>query len=318
MKRYMKEEVIKDYYSAGRDRVDMVPNFPLIVRDGVIGVVTAITLAACWPFHVVPAGSRGIVTEFGKVARIENEGLAILAPWQGMRTCNIRALSSKVDGAEGSTSDTQPVKVSLMVRYNIDPDKVAHVYNNFSKDCDLDNYIDTAVMEVFKAVTAQYEAPELVTKRVEVSGKVDTALRNKLRLYGAQVVNIDMTNFAFSPKYMEAVNEKVTQEQLKLAAENKVKTVTAQQQEKVAIANAEASAAKAKADGEAYATLTKAKAEADSLRIQNEALRQNKDVLELRKIEVEMVKAGRWNGVVPVQNIFGTAPVPFFNTGAAK
>jgi hypothetical protein len=79
----------------------------------------------------------------------------------------------------------------------------------------------------------------------------------------------------------------VTQEQLAHGAENKLKTVESEQKQKVAVAEAEAKAVKATADGDAYATLTNAKASAESLRIQNAALAQNRDVLELRRIEVE-------------------------------
>ena len=48
---------------------------------------------------------------------------------------------------------------------------------------------------------------------------------------------------------MRAINDKVTQEQLRLAAENRLQTVEAEQKQKVAIAEAEANAVKAKADG---------------------------------------------------------------------
>jgi prohibitin 2 len=37
-------------------------------------------------------------------------------------------------------------------------------------------------------------------------------------------------------------------------------------------------------------------------------------VLELRRIEVEKVKAERWNGALPTSVYAGT-PVPFFNAG---
>ena len=142
----------------------------------------------------------------------------------------------------------------------------------------------------------------------------NAALREKLTLYGAQVINIDMRNFAFSESYMHAINDKVTQEQLRLAAENKLKTVEAEQKQKVAIAEAEANARKAEADGEAYANLTIAKAQAEALRVQNAALAQNKDVLELRRIEVDKVKAEKWNGALP-QAIYAGAPIPFMNVG---
>src|SRR5476651_2144191 len=107
-----------------------------------------------------------------------------------------------------------------------------------------------------------------------------------------------MRGFSFSPSYMSAINEKVTQEQLRLGAENKLKTVEAEQKQKVAVAEAEASALKATADGKAYAALKIATAEADSLKVQAQALAQSKDVLELRRIEVEQTKAGKWNGVL--------------------
>ena len=89
-----------------------------------------------------------------------------------------------------------------------------------------------------------------------------------------------------------------------------MRTVEAEQKQKVAIAEAEAAAVKARADGEAYANLKVATAQAEALKIQNAALAQNKDVLELRRIEVERTKAERWNGQLP-QNVYAGAPVPF-------
>jgi regulator of protease activity HflC (stomatin/prohibitin superfamily) len=121
-----------------------------------------------------------------------------------------------------------------------------------------------------------------------------------------------MRNFSFQESYMRAINSKVEQEQLRLAAENKLRTVEAEQKHKIAIAQAEADAVKATADGNAYANLKIATAQAEALRVQNSALAQSKEVLELRRIEVEQTKADRWNGQLP-QNIYAGAPIPFLN-----
>ena len=282
------------------------------IRYALLIVAALVLLAIVWPFYSVPTGSRGVVTQFGKIIGIEAEGLAILPPWQKLANFSIRAEQADIENADGSTSDTQPVKVSMTVRYSITPDKVAEVYEKYSHSGDLSSYVQTATQEIFKAVTARYIATDLITKRATVSADINSALRTKLAVYGAQVINIDMRNFSFSPSYMEAINDKVTQEQLRLAAENKLKTVEAEQKQKVAIAEAEANAVKAKADGDAYATLKNATAQAESLRIQNQALTQSKDVLELRRIQVEQIKAERWNGQLP-QNVYAGAPIPFFN-----
>ncbi|TMH29144.1 MAG: band 7 protein [Betaproteobacteria bacterium] len=285
----------------------------VLIRIAVV-IGAALLLVVLWPFYPVPTGSRGVVTQFGKIVGIEGEGLAVLPPWQKLSNFSIRAEKADIENAEGSTSDTQPVKVSMTVRYSIATDRVSEVFEKYSHDGNLSSYVQTATQEIFKAVTAKYSAPDLIAQRAKVSSDINAALREKLSLYGAQVINIDMRNFAFSDSYMHAINDKVTQEQLRLAAENKLKTVEAEQKQKVAIAEAEASARKAQADGEAYANLTIAKAQAEALRVQNAALAQNKDVLELRRIEVEKTKAERWNGALPT-SIYAGAPIPFLNVG---
>lgn len=274
------------------------------------GAIIAVSIL--WPFYSVPTGSRGVVTQFGKIVGIQGEGLTILPPWQKLSNFSIRAETADIEGAEGSTSDTQPVKVSMTVRYSIATDRVSEVFEKYSHDGNLSSYVQTATQEIFKAVTAKYTAPDLIAQRAKVSSDINAALRDKLSLYGAQVINIDMRNFAFSDSYMHAINDKVTQEQLRLAAENRLKTVEAEQKQKIAIAEAEASARKAAADGEAYANLTIAKAQAEALRVQSSALAQSKDVLELRRIEVERVKAEKWNGALPTA-IYAGAPIPFLN-----
>jgi prohibitin 2 len=283
-----------------------------IIRDGIIASICLIVLLIISPFYTVPTGSRGVVTQFGKIVGIEPEGLTLLPPWQKMAIFSIRAEQADIEKADGSTSDTQPVTVSLTVRYSIATDKVAEVYEKYSHNGDLSNYVQTATQEIFKAVTAKYTATDLIAERSRVSADIYAALSAKLGIYGAQVINIDMRNFSFSDTYMRAINDKVTQEQLRLAAENKLKTVEAEQKQKVAVAEAEASAARARADGEAYANLKVATAQADALKVQNAALAQNKDVLELRRIEVEQTKAERWNGQLP-SAIYAGAPIPFLN-----
>lgn len=306
-KRYVKH-IDKTTYQAERDEL----NIFAVVRDAIISLIALILFLSFWPFHTVPTGSRGVVTQFGAIKGIQNEGLVVLAPWERLALFSVRAETASIENADGSTSDTQPVKVSMTVRYSIKVANVAEVYEKYSHDGDLSSYVQTATQEAFKAVTARYTAPDLIGQRAKVSNDIAAALSAKLSMYGAQVINIDMRNFAFSDDYMKAISAKVTQEQLRMGAENKLKTVESEQKQKVAIAEAEASALRAKADGEAYANLKVATAQADALKIQNAALSQNKDVLELRRIEVELVKANKWDGALPT-NMYAGAPIPFLN-----
>src|SRR6266481_6066459 len=105
-----------------------VPNWPAILRDVTAGIGMWILISVLWPFYSVPTGSRGVVTQFGRIVGIEDEGLAVLPPWRHLTLFSIRAEEANIDNASGSTSDTQPVSVSLTVRYSISPDKVSEVY----------------------------------------------------------------------------------------------------------------------------------------------------------------------------------------------
>lgn len=285
---------------------------PRAIKFAVAAIAALLLIVYAWPLRTVPTGHRGVITVGGAIKGIEQEGFTLVWPWQKLNVFNVRAESASIENADGATSDQQPVKTSLVVRYSVMPDKVAHVFEQYSRDGNLDSYIQTASMDSFKAVTARYTAPELIAKRPQVASDIVAQIRGKSTMYGAQIISVDMTNFSFNPAYMAAINEKVTQEQLRQAAENKVLTVSAQQKEKVAIAEAEATALKAEADGRAYATTKRAEAEANALRIQNTALRESKDVLELRRIEVELAKAGKWDGKLPV-NMYGSAPIPLLN-----
>ena len=307
----IQRNIVGKIFQPGETTVEQ-SNKGRMVKIAAIALAGLLLLWLIWPFNSVPTGFRGVVTQFGAIKGVENEGLVILPPWRKLAIFSIRAEAASIEDADGSTSDTQPVKVSMTVRYSIQTDKVAEVYEKYTHDGDLSSYVQTATQEIFKAVTARYSATDLISKRAQVSADINQELRVKLAQYGAQVINIDMRNFSFSQSYMSAINDKVTQEQLRLAAENKLRTVEAEQKQKVAIAEAEASARKAAADGEAYANLKIAQAQAEALKIQNQALAQNRDVLELRRIEVERLKAEKWNGQLPT-NIYASAPIPFLD-----
>lgn len=306
---------IERYVTLKNGEVDDI-HLGVVLRDVGIVLLVIVLLVAFWPLRTVPTGHRGVITVGGAIKGIEPEGFTLLWPWQALSIFNIRAEEATVENAEGSTSDTQPVRVSLTVRYSIQTDKVAEVFEKYSRDGDLASYVQTATQEVFKAVTAKYNAPDLISKRASVSGDIVSALRTKLAIYGAQVINVDMRNFSFSPDYMAAINSKVTQEQLRLAAENKLLTVAAEQKQKVAVAEAEASAVKATADGTAYSTLTRAKADAEATRLNGQAkagaIEAQARALASNAVLVDMTRAERWDGKLPT-SIYAGAPIPFMS-----
>ena len=63
---------IKDRYIGGSGSGSQEnPRWGAMLRDGVILLAALIFLMKMWPFYSVPTGSRGVVTQFGKIVGIE-------------------------------------------------------------------------------------------------------------------------------------------------------------------------------------------------------------------------------------------------------
>ena len=305
----MYADVVRDDNNGQRSKWDARQYFLWLRTAGLI-LLAAVLIGVYWPLRTVPTGHRGVITTGGAIKGIEAEGFTWVWPWQQLNVFLTRAEAVQVNTAEGATSDTQPVHVTLTVRYNVQPDKVAVVFEQFSKTGDMDSYVDTAARETFKAVTARYSAPDLIAKREAVSRDILALLRTKVEQFGTAVISVDVTSFVFGAEYMKAITEKVQQDQLLQAADKKALTVASIEKQKLIVAEADAAATRATADAAAYSVTKRAEAEAAALRIQNAALRENRDVLELRRIEVELAKAGRWDGKLPTA-IYSGAPIPF-------
>lgn len=268
-----------------------------------IGIGLLTLILASGSFSVVPEGSRGVKTQFSEAVGITGQGLQFKIPFiQSVTPISVMADAVDIKNAEGATKDTQPVHTSLVVRYHINEKQVLEVYKEYSKTGDLDSYVATATVEAFKAVTSRYDATELISKRSDVSYAVQKAIQDKVEKYGVTVLNIDMTQFAFSADYMKAIGQKVTEEQQKLAEINKLERIKVEQQQKVVSAQAEAEA-----------KIAEAKGKAEAVRLEAQALQSNMSILELRRIEVQKIQAERWDGKLPT-TVMGNA-VPMVNLG---
>jgi hypothetical protein len=83
-------------------------------------------------------------------------------------------------------------------------------------------------------------------------------------------------------------------------------------------ANAEAEKARREGQGQADAKLSLARAEADGIALvakATQAAASNTALIEMRRLEVERIKAERWNGQLPIYNL-GSAPSAFMNISA--
>lgn len=189
--------------------------------------------------YSVSTGEVAIVSTFGKITRIDTEGLNFKIPLVQskvfMETREKTYYFGKTDEMdttlEVSTKDLQTIRIDLTVQANItDPEKLFRAFNNKHES----RFVRPRVKEVVQATIARYTIEEFVSKRAEISQIINADIADDLSEYGMNVNNVSIVNHDFSDEYEKAIEQKkvaeqsvqrakAEQEKLAVEAENKVK-----------------------------------------------------------------------------------------------
>ena len=246
----------------------MAKNIKKIIIFGVLALLVLIVVFSS--FTVVGAGNTGVVVTMGAVSdKVLSEGLHFKAPIiQQVVQINNRTQKIETEGS-ASSKDLQVITYLVAVNYRVDHKSSASLFKNIGNN--YENVIITpAIQESIKAVTAQYTAEELITRRQEVSTQIKDALSEKIGEYGIAVEIFNIINFDFSEEFNAAVEAKQTAQQNALKAEQDL----------------------ARIEIEAEQQVTQAEAEAKSIKLIQEALTASPDY-------VEYIKWNKWDGKLP-------------------
>ena len=220
---------------------------------GIAGFILILALTNC---YTVDTGEVAIISTFGKITKVENEGLHVKIPFvQGktfMETREKTYIFGRTDEMdttmEVSTKDMQSIKLEFTVQASItDPEKLYRAFNNKHEQ----RFIRPRVKEIIQATIAKYTIEEFVSKRAEISRLIFEDLKDDFAQYGLSVSNVSIVNHDFSDEYEKAIESKkvaeqavekarAEQEKLKVEAENKVKLAEYALQEKELQAKANA------------------------------------------------------------------------------
>lgn len=246
------------------------------VKSILVGIfVLVILITALSFFETIPTGFVGIKTKFGKAQEgILEEGLNFKIPYVEkiiLIDCRTKKIDSK---SEASTKDLQTVITDIAVNYNVDREQANRLYREVGSGYE-NIIISPAILEAIKSTMAGYTAEELITKRSEVSNKIQTTLKEKISSRGFNVTEFNITNIDFSEEYDEAIEAKAVKQQEVIAAQAELEKQKIQNEKEVSIAEKDAKV----------------------MELQNSQITEN--TLKLRKIEAFQKFINKWNGVLP-------------------
>lgn len=196
-------------------------------------VLALVLLFFMFCFRVVGVGQVGIITQFGRVKSEQESGVVFKLPYpiQHLVKMNVQ-VQKEQQNADAATHDLQSVSTTIAVNYHLTPDTARTVYVNVGTDYKI-RVIDPVIQESVKAVTAQYDAADLIAKRPEVETKLSAYLIGRLGDRGISVDNVSIVNFGFSKQFNDSIESKQVAQQNAEKAQYDLQTaqLKAQQQQ---------------------------------------------------------------------------------------
>lgn len=247
-----------------------------------IALPVIIALIVLWSsFYTVGPGNRGIVVRLGAVqSGAVQPGAHLKIPFVD-HVVEISVRVQKFQSRESSASkDLQDVTTTIAINFHLDPNAVDQLYKSVgSAEAVEQKILVPALSNAVKAVTAHYNAEDLVSERDQVRQGIETQVRASLNPYNVTIDAVNITNFSFSAEYSKAIENKQVAQQRALQANYELQKTKIDAQQQVV-----------KAEAQAKATVLAAEAESKALELKRKAV--TPELIMLDAVQ-------KWDGKLP-------------------
>lgn len=221
----------------------------------------------------VDGGQRAVIFDKfrGIQSDVKPEGTHFKIPFiQDPKIFDIRS-KPRMIGTDTGTKDLQIVNIRLRILARPVESKLSTIYQRLGIDYD-ERILPTIGNEVLKAIVAQYNAEELLSKREHVSNLIRAQLTERSKKYDIILDDVSIVHLAFGKEFSRAIeNKQVAQQE----AETQHYIVLKSEQEK------KASIIRAEGEAEAAILISKSIASAGSGLIDVRRIDTAKDVVNI-------------------------------------
>lgn len=269
------------------------PKFGAIVGTA-IGVIVLIILIFS-STGTIKAGQKGVyLRNNGITGRLVDEGRYYKLPFFD----SVVPLSIQVNKFEEvmscGASSSQGLIADITVNYQVDGSQATKVYRDFGNDVQTvqDKLVKNNLEQSVKAVTIQYDATVVLSKRDEIAEKATQSLRDKMAPYGILVNGISISDLDFLKEYKDALELKAKADIVRQTASIQYETAKVDAQTKIEAA----------------------KGEAEAIKITTQSLTEQPQYLELKRIEALQTSAEKGVKIVP-DTILGAGANTLYTVG---
>lgn len=227
--------------------ISSLPNtraFRPVFLTGAIILIVLIVIGGV--FVQIGPGQRGVLMTFGAVhTGVLDPGLHLKLPFvQSVARMDVQVQNSQA--AETAASlDLQNVSTTVATNWHILPGDAEWVYQHIGGESDLvDKIIRPAISNSVKAITAHYNAEDLIVHRDQVRTQIQEQITSELQPYRVVVDSVNITDFHFSEEFAQAIERKQIAQQRALQAQYELDQAKVLAQQRVVEAQAQSQAQK--------------------------------------------------------------------------
>ena len=243
--------------------------------------------------YTVKEGHVGIVKRFSKAIDQVDPGLHLKVPFvDSVEVIEVRQRKNSED-LSAATANQLPVTATVSINWTVDKSSAMDLFIRYGGLDQFENRIlDPKLRSSAKAAISRFSASEIIRNRQSAVGEIMTEMTNSLEGFPVTVNSPQIENIGLPDTYLEAVQEKERARENAEREKHKLEQQRLIALQAVNSAEANAEAKRLEADAEAYRVITEATAEADAIRLVNEQLSRS-------PLYVDLVRAKRWDGVLP-------------------
>jgi len=298
------------------------PTFLFSLIVGVVAVILIALFAVDSYFVVEPTEMAG-VRRLGQVITKQplGPGLHFKVPFiDTVDRIPVSLDTFKLDRLTVNTIDNQPITVTVGLTYRIPPQAVLPLLYEVGRpgNFDITENFERIVADRTAKIFAQQNTTRISENRDQILNALKSLLSHDLgTLYHIEVVDFQIAGIIYSDSFRASVEAAVRAKNEAVAAENTVNRIRFEAQQAVERANGEAEAKLKLADADRQSTILTAQGRAEGIRLEGasraEVLRMNADILKTSPLVVDLAKADRWNGALPLTLLEGTGSLPLLS-----